>query len=69
MENIKAYYEDLLRSYDTASQHFEETGSIRLLKHTLEELENFERTLIKHYSIEKLMELQSQLSSKQVAIV
>ncbi|MBP1970014.1 hypothetical protein J2Z83_002122 [Virgibacillus natechei] len=69
VSNIKTNYKDLLSTYDTASKHYEETGSMRLLKHTLENLESFERSFIECYSLGKLMELQSELSAQEMVIV
>lgn len=61
MENIKNNYSDLLGCYQLASEHYLSTGSTRLLKFALEELNNFERSFIRSYSVEQLQELQYSL--------
>lgn len=63
MDNVIQNYKDLLIEYEYASKLFQEKGLIRLLSHSMKNLEEFERTFIECYSENKLMELQSELGS------
>lgn len=69
MINVKNNYKDLLECYSVASEHFQRTGSTRLLKFVLGELERFERIFIECYSVEELSTLQGELGSQGLLIV
>jgi hypothetical protein len=66
MVNVIENYKRLLRSYAVASQCYQDNGDTHLLRFTLEELEAFERSFIEHYSIEKLMEFQTEYNSQLI---
>lgn len=69
MENVKRNYKHLLIEYETASKLYKDTGLTRLLAQTLDNLEQFERSVMECWSLEKLLELQSELSSKGLMVI
>ncbi|MFB5660783.1 hypothetical protein [Alteribacillus sp. HJP-4] len=64
MENVLNNYKNLIQSYEAASKHFQETGSVKLLSYALEALEKFERKFIECWSVSQLMEMQDNLEAQ-----
>ncbi len=61
MVNVESNYKRLMKSYEVASMHYQETGETHLLSLTLNELEAFERAFIACWDIKTLVELQEKL--------
>lgn len=61
MDNVIQNYKDLLIEYEYASKLYQERGLMRLLSHSMKNLEEFERAFIDYYSVNELMEVQSEL--------
>lgn len=64
MENIKANYKALLVEFEESSQLFQERGFTRLLATSMSNLEKFERSFIRAYGLESLLELKHEVSEK-----
>lgn len=69
MVNVINNYKSLLIEYERASQIYQETGLTRLLAHSLENLEKFERKFIELYSLEELLQLQKELGAELLLAV
>ncbi|WP_408010789.1 hypothetical protein ACJROX_10925 [Pseudalkalibacillus sp. A8] len=61
MGNIRENYKALLMEYKEASDFYQKTGLTRLLAHSMDNLEKFERSFSECYSLEELLELKDEL--------
>ncbi|MBG9545455.1 hypothetical protein ABE29_22595 [Cytobacillus firmus] len=68
MDNVKNNYKALLMEFEEASQFYQRTGLSRLLAHSLENLERFERLFVNCYSLEELEELQVELETQGLVL-